>query len=133
MKKQLAYYVYKENVNTRTIEKFNVLYERLVKLIETRTKTLSEKSAFANEVDSILRYYFWAKSECEIVLTDWPPHIDLAELTRLQKELSEYETNYGHTPYSFTVNLRTSKKIDIYEQIKMNWDLFIDYLWNNLK
>lgn len=25
------------------------------------------------------------------------------------------------------------KKIDVFEQIDINWDRFVDYVWNNIK
>lgn len=133
MKKILAYYVYFENFNTKAIERYNVLSEPIIKDIKARTKNLTTKKAFEKEVDLILKYNFWSKSEYEIVLTDWPSHISLDELDRIQKELIHYETSYGHNPYSLIVNLRVAEKIDIYDQVKLNWEIFIDYLWNNLK
>ena len=133
MKKPLAYYVYFENFNARTIERYNVISDHIIKEIKTRTKKLTDKQAFEKEVDLILRYNFWSKSEYEIIITDWPPHISVEELDRVQKELLKYETEYGHKPYSLTINPRVAEKIDIYDQVKLNWDIFIDYLWNNLK
>lgn len=133
MKKILAYYVYFENFNTKAIERYNVLSEPIIKDIKARTKNLTTKKAFGKEVDLILKYNFWSKSEYEIVLTDWPSHISLDELDRIQKELIHYENSYGHNPYSLIVNLRVAEKIDIYDQVKLNWEIFIDYLWNNLK
>ena len=30
------------------------------------------------------------------------------------------------------VNLTTERKVDIYEQVKLNWNVFIEYLWENI-
>lgn len=45
-------------------------------------------------------YYFWSKCEWEIILSDFPPS------DRFKK-----------------------KKVDVYEQVMLNWDKFINYLW----
>lgn len=46
-------------------------------------------------------YYFWSKCEWEIILSDFPP----------SKKFQE-------------------KKVDVYEQVMLNWDIFINYVWN---
>lgn len=28
---------------------------------------------------------------------------------------------------------KTAEKIDIYSQVEMNWDNFVDYVWNEVK
>ena len=49
--------------------------------------------------------------------------ISREELDRLNQEDIKYRTN---------VNLTVGKKIDIYDQLQMNWQQFIDYVWNNI-
>ena len=55
---------------------------------------------FTERLKGILQYYFWAKCEYEVVVSDWPPYKD--------KE-------------------GPSVKIDVYYQIMLNWDKFLDY------
>ena len=31
------------------------------------------------------------------------------------------------------MRLRCGEKIDIYEQVRMNWDVFVSYVWNSKK
>jgi len=69
-------------------------------------------------------YYFWCKAEHEIVITSFPPYIDKKEFNRLSSE--EFRV-------CSDVRLRCGEKIDIYEQIRMNWDVFVDYVWNSKK
>ena len=67
------------------------------------------KFVFEKEVRSYLRYYFGSKCEWEIVVTTWPARlIDASEL-------------------------EVSQKLDVYEQVMMNWQPFIEYLERNLK
>ena len=131
-KYNLTYYVYVENINRRKIEKYNVLNDGIVEEILKRTKGF-DKKAFAAEVDRILRYHFWSRAEWEVILTDWPTHISTDELVRLNNEVDKYEKEYSREPYSMCVNLKTEEKIDVYDQVTMNWNIFIDYLWENLK
>jgi hypothetical protein len=56
----------------------------------------------------------------------------LEELVKLNEEVEKYRKDYDREPYSLTVNLRTAEKIDVYDQIMMNWNIFIDYVWENL-
>lgn len=135
-KYDLAYYVYVENVNKRKIEKYNVLNTGIIaEILERADAALKAKNkkTFAEEVERVLMYHYWSRSEWEIILTDWPTHIKPDELDRLNKELNSYKKQYGYAPYCLTVNLTTEEKIDVYDQVKLNWTIFIDYLWNNLQ
>ncbi len=78
---------------------------------------------FAKRLETVLRYYFWSRCECEIVLTDWPTSITHKELEKLVSE----PVTYRHS-----VELDISKKIDMFEQVQNNWNIFIDYVWSNL-
>ena len=64
------------------------------------------------------------------IITSWPPYIESEELDRLNKEKEE-QLAKGRPYYRDAVNLNVEYKIDIYTQIMMNWDRFIDYIWNN--
>lgn len=133
-KYSLAYYVYVENINRRKIEKYNVLNDAIIDEIIERTKDFpGDKKAFAEQVEQIMMYHYWSRSEWESVLTSWPPNMRLEELIRLNQEVEESQQKYGQEPYALTVSLTTAEKIDVYDQIVMNWNIFIDYAWENLK
>lgn len=57
--------------------------------------------AFAKEVRSWLMYCFWGKCEWEVIISHWPPHESFRD-----------------------------EKIDVFEQVMLNWDVFIIYVWN---
>lgn len=132
-KYNLAYYVYIENINKRKIEKYNVLNDGIVEEILKRTKDFTDKKSFSEEVERIIMHHYWSRSEWEVILTDWPPHIKTDELTKLNNEVERYQKDYGKEPYSLVINLSTAEKIDVYDQVMMNWNIFIDYVWENLK
>lgn len=57
---------------------------------------------FSESVRRTLMYYFWSKCEWEILIKPWCGSRNNAE-----------------------------EKIDVYQQIRNNWDRFIEYVWNN--
>ena len=79
-------------------------------------------------------YWFWCKSEHEVVITSWPVYIDKAELDRLNTEYEEYNNKWGHYPYKINVSPDVGEKVDVYSQItSLNWDIFVNYVWNHKK
>ena len=128
----MTWYVYRENMNNKSIEKFNIFYHGgFRKDVEDAAKIAQTKEIFAELVQRSLRYYFWCKSEYEVVVTSWPPYIDKAELDRVNTEYDEYYKRWGHYPYCAHINPMIGEKVDFYDQVMMNWDAFIEYLWSN--
>lgn len=143
----LCWNVYYGNFNKREIQTFNVFnhgafYDSCVK---AKKKFKEDREGFAEEVRSSLMYYFWSKCEWEIVLTHWPD----GELYQLQqdttlgtlRELFDYGDTYEWMRPEREVTIKVYPKdyvkqplkIDVYEQVMNNWDIFIEYLWNNRK
>lgn len=60
------------------------------------------KELFLDKVRSLLRYYFWSKCEWEVIVSAWPP----SEMVQEQK-------------------------LDVFDQIDMNWERFGEYVWNS--
>ena len=69
------------------------------------TKKCKTKEDFAEKLRSALMYYFWSKYEWEITIGPWPSS---NSTTKAIKE-------------------------DVYWQITNNWDVFLDYVWNERK
>ena len=63
-----------------------------------------EKEAFAEELRRSLFYYYCSKCEWEVVIGPWCGD-------RGTKEI----------------------KVDVYMQVMNNWDIFVDYVWNEGK
>ena len=85
-----------------------------------------KKNIFTKDLKEILRYYFWARAEYEIILTDWPTGITQEEAKRVLAEFAKRDH------YRECVNLPVAVKVDVYDQITLNFDLFVDYVWENL-
>ena len=109
---------------------FEYNYKFLEDLLVAKRKHKDNFEEFAESVRKSLQYYYWSKSEYETIITSWPPYIESEELDRLNKEKEE-QLAKGRPYYRDAVNLNVEYKIDIYTQVMMNWDRFIDYIWNN--
>ena len=80
-----------------------------------------------------LFYYYGSKCEWELVITSWVPYITISELNRLNEEREKTLKKYNIEPYRLCVNPDVGEKIDVYEQVMLNWDLFLDYVWSHKK
>ena len=63
-------------------------------------KTNISREDFEKELKNILKYYFWSKSEWEILIRAWCGGNGDEEI-----------------------------KIDVWDQIKWNWDRFVEYVY----
>ncbi len=102
----LNWYVYREDYNAKEIEAFNIFEHtrfknEVIDLINDKRLT---KKEFKDEIRSLLFYYYAFKCEYEIVLTSFPYRIKDNALT-------------------------IGKKVDIYQQVMLNFEQFINYLW----
>ena len=57
------------------------------------------------------------------------PHIDMKELDRLNTEKEKEIEKYGKEPYMLEVRPDIYEKIDVYQQVMNNFDIFVDYVW----
>lgn len=133
MNKNLTWNVFIEDPNNKQIVTYNVLNKTIIEEIVNRTLGVNDKDQFAEEVKSIIMYHYWSRSEWEVVITDWPPHMTRSEVDRLSLEVAEHYRKYNKYPYAVTINPIVGKKVDVYDQVNLNWNIFIDYLWNNLR
>lgn len=99
----MVWNVYHYNMNTRKIETFDIFqHGRFRADVEKSLAECSNKNTFADRLNRDLQYYFWAKYEYEIFLVPW---------------------SHGKND--------DEVKIDIYKQVRLNWDVFVDYVWSH--
>lgn len=95
--------VFYHDVNKKQIVTFNIFnHYSFNKSVEKRLKECDDKEEFANGLKSDLMYYFWSKCEYEVIISPWVGSKDTKDI-----------------------------KIDIYRQVMMNWDIFLEYVWNS--
>ena len=102
----LHWNVYIENANRDKIEVYDIFQFRCLEedLKQIKREYKDNKKEFEERVRSQLMYHFWSKCEWETVLT--------ALINPKDKTIE--------------------KKIDVFNQIELNWKVFIDYVWENL-
>lgn len=101
----LEWNVYIENINKRMITTFNVFeHYSFYKDLKKEIKIYENIEEFSDRLRRIVMYYFWSKCEYEIILTCWPKWDKFKE-----------------------------EKIDVYSQLNLNWDKFVNYIWENKK
>ena len=94
--------VFYHNWNKQQIDTFNVFdHGRFRKEVLEFLNKYENRDEFAEQMRRSLFYYFCSKCEWEVLITPWVAN----------------ETD-------------KSEKVDVYQQIMMNWDRFIDYVWS---
>ena len=74
-------------------------------------------------------YCFRAQIEWETFFTTWPPYIGAEEINRIIKEFYLNREQGVPLPERTEVNLETKHRIDVYAQLRANWERFSDYVW----
>lgn len=102
----LEWNVFVSNFNSGRIEKHNVfehcgVTEDLKRI--ARKFRDGERKEFEEQMRHILRYYYWSKCEWEIVVDHFPP--------------SDSKDRFR------------PEKVDVWDQISLNWQSFADYVW----
>lgn len=108
----LEWNVFISNFNSRDIEIWNVFqhgrfvedFGKFARKLQYNKELTDEqkKEQFAEELRKDLMYYYWSKCEWEIILQHWPPHERFRDM-----------------------------KVDVYDQVRLNWDRFLEYTWEN--
>ena len=133
-KLKLEWNVYTHDFNKNEIKIFNIFnHDRFLEDVMKDLKKYAIKEEFAERLRGHLFYYYGSKCEWEVVITSWVPHITISELNRLNEEREKILKKYNREPYRLYVNPDVGEKIDVYEQVMLNWDLFVDYVWSHKK
>lgn len=102
----LNWYVYRENYNTKEIEIFNIFeHTRFKNEVINLLNDKLTKEKFKEKIYFLLFGYYALKCEYEVVITSFPYQIKNNELT-------------------------IENKIDICQQVMLNFEQFINYLWS---
>lgn len=147
----LCWNVYISDFNSGLIKTYNIFNHAAFydACVTAKRKHKDDAAGFAEEVRLNLSYYFWSKCEWEIVLQHWPSgevsrmrrNVTCGELANAMEHIgkgySEEELWGAVADREMIVEVFPAKtrfrdeKIDVYDQVMKNWDVFIRYLWNN--
>ena len=101
----ITWNVFYHNSNSRSIETFNIFeYGSFREYVKKAARKVQSKEDFAMQLRREVMYYFWSKCEWEVLISPWVGGNDDEEI-----------------------------KVDVAWQIMNNWDVFVDYTWNNRK
>ena len=129
-KLKLEWFVYRHDINSKKIIKYNIFdHLRFKEDVKKDLKKCKTKEEFAEKLKSNLQYYFWSKAEHEIVISSFPVHIKKEEFNRLTDEFKKDTERYGHEPYGMWICPDVGIKIDIYEQVMLNFSHVVNYIW----
>ena len=99
----LMWNVYYEDFNAQHIKIFNIFdHQRFVRYCVENIQKNNDEFSFEQQLRSDLQYLFWSKCEWECLLGSWPESKKFNKL-----------------------------KISVYDQINLNWDRFVEYVWAN--
>lgn len=122
-KPNLTWNVFRHNINKDEIYVYNIFdHGGFLKDVQKMLDSHTTYDNFKEELRVTAMYYFWCKAEHEIVITSFPPYISKNEFHRLAYKDFNIRAN---------VNLECATKIDIFHQLSMNWDRFVDYVWKH--
>lgn len=126
----MVWNVYREDFNRRVIIKYNIFnHGGLTQDVNKLLKADVSKDEFANQLKRSLMWWFRSRTEYEVLITSWPVYIDKTELDKLNTEYEEYNNKWSHYPYKINVAPDVGKKVSVYDQVMMNWDQFVEYVW----
>lgn len=128
-KKVLEWNVFRHDINSKKIVKYNVFDHS--SFLASVKKLRMDKDTFSEQLRREAQYYFWSKCEHEVIITSWPAYISKEEYERITKEVTSIESR---DKIFRVVNIvpTVGSKIDIYEQLMLNWNNFVEYTWNKL-
>lgn len=130
----LEWNVFRYDINKDKIVTFNIFnHWKFDEDVQKSLKKFKDKDEFAEQLRRDLRYYFWSKCEHEVIITSFPAYITMNELDRLNNERWLHKDRYGTDFFRINISLDTGAKIDIYEQVMNNFNIFVDYVWNSKK
>lgn len=115
---------------TGKFQPYNIFEYRDFRLsMENLFKKQYPEERFLKELDLEIHYFFRAKIEWEIFIATRSNYIDKEEINRI---ISEYHVNHPpkqEFPERIGVKVMKCQKIDVYRQLRDNWERFSEYMW----
>lgn len=137
--KPMSWLVKRFDINHQVIENYDVLKYRedFIKKLKKKCET---KEEFTEALKREMMYYFWSRSEYELIIEITEdnriflnPWVGCSELEKVRIDVTD-DTNFdwrGFAEYHIDTQIyKNEAKIDIYDQLQWRWQDFIDYCWN---
>lgn len=136
--------VYYYNFNKDKIETYNILKHGSFNVYTKKAiKKYKTKEEFVEQLRRELMYYFWSKSEWELIIEITEdnhvfliPWCGCRNPEEVKIDVTD-DTSFdwrGFADKHIERQIYGNKaKIDVYDQVMFNWELFADYAWDNRK
>ena len=101
--RDMHWFVYVEDFNGRRIGGYDIggHHSFAEDVRKAYRKHRTDFDAFSSTVGASLMYWFWSKCEWEVIVSAWPP-----------------------------TDRVPARKVDVFEQVMLNWDVFVRYVWH---
>ena len=99
----VKWYVFRESRNSSQIINYNIFQhcKFVMECAQDIKKYKNDYFTLELRIKHKLRYYFWSKCEMEVIISD------------------------------LSSTGRVERKVDIFEQVFLNWDVFYEYFWEH--
>lgn len=110
-------------------------YKKHRKEMKGQADTKKAQKAWMDHVNKVLKselfYYFWAKCEHEIIVHEWPPHVNTDRLKdAVSKHLGKKELAPADVfDIANSIEFAMERKVDVYTQLMMNYEHFSKLLF----
>lgn len=121
--------------NSSKFTQYNVLAYR-EEFVKQLKKKVTSKEEFAKKMRTEMLYYFWAKCEVEVILTNqdgriiMSPWVGPKDITLDVTDRDDFDWVGLFKKETEHYIDKTTVKIDIFDQLQWKWEEFIDYCWN---
>ena len=128
----MVWNVYRCDINSRQVEIYNIFeHGGFIDAVKKLMKKKIKKDEFSEELRIIVGYFFRARIQWEMSICFYPVNVGREEIERVIDEREKFYRKEGKFPYLQGIDVESVKKIDVYEQVKLNWEIFLDYVWGN--
>ena len=129
----LEWFVYMTRLNQNSFGPYNIFnHSGFFEDMSKHLKSCKTKEAFAIKIRSELMYYFWSKGEHEITICSSPTYIEKSAVDNLIDEREKYMRDNGRYPFVSYVKMLGAEKIDVADQVRLNWDAFVNYVYSQI-
>jgi len=133
--KKLVWNVFHYDFNNKKVTPINLFEFNWVFLVDgllyAKKHYANDFIKFANHIRTELQCEYWSRSEYEVIVSGWiGTGFKEEDINEFKKEIEEQKQEGCPFPRVFAYD-DTSYKLDVYTQVMLNWDRFIDYVWNN--
>lgn len=99
----VKWYVFRESRNSSQIINYNIFQhcKFVMECAQDIKKYKNDYFTLELRIKHKLQYYFWSKCEMEVIISD------------------------------LSSTGRVERKVDIFEQVCLNWDVFYEYFWEH--